>query len=338
MRFTIAFVLLVLPFCATSQDTPAYLMVYFKDESHDLYFALSKDGYSFTDVNNGKPVIAGDTLAEQKGIRDPYILRAPDGTFYMALTDLHIYAHRDGIRTTEWERDGKQYGWGNNHGLVLMKSKDLIHWSHSVLRVDRSFPGLEDIGCAWAPELFYDEKTKKIMIYFSMRFGNKPEKVYYSFMDQDFTKMETAPKVLFDYPDPDAGYIDADITKFNNKYYLFYSVNRSVKRMVSDSLTSGYRYEDQRYDSEKVACEAPNVYKRASGNKWVLVYDIYGIKPHNFGFRETSDFVTFTDLGHFNEGVMKSTNFSSPKHPSVISITKEEATRIAKQWKLNMTF
>lgn len=320
-----------------AQKMAGYLMVYFKDESHDLYFALSNDGYSFTDVNNGKPVMAGDTLAEQKGIRDPYILRAPDDTFYMALTDLHIYGDKDGSRTTEWERDGADWGWGNNRGLVLMKSKDLINWSHTVLRVNE-IPGFEEIGCAWAPELYYDEKKNKIMIYFSIRFTNGPEKVYYSYMDKDFTKLESPPKVLFDYPEPNVPYIDADITKFNNKYYLFYSAHRSVRRMVSDSLTSGYQYDPTRYDSETVASEAPNVFKRIGENKWVLVYDIYGIKPHNFGFRETSDFVTFKDLGRFNEGVMISTNFSSPKHPSVILLTKEEAKRVAKKWKLNMKF
>lgn len=44
----------------------AYLMTYFKDDTHGLYFALSNDGYTFTDVNSGNPVIAGDTIAEQK--------------------------------------------------------------------------------------------------------------------------------------------------------------------------------------------------------------------------------------------------------------------------------
>ena len=45
-----------------------------------MYFAISEDGYSFTDVNNGKPVIAGDSIAFQKGIRDPHITRGKDGT------------------------------------------------------------------------------------------------------------------------------------------------------------------------------------------------------------------------------------------------------------------
>ena len=41
------------------------------------------------------------------------------------MTDLHIFAQQKGLRNTEWERDGAKYGWGNNRGFVLMKSKDL---------------------------------------------------------------------------------------------------------------------------------------------------------------------------------------------------------------------
>ena len=29
--------------------------------------------------NGGEPVMTGDTLAEQKGIRDPHLMRGPDG-------------------------------------------------------------------------------------------------------------------------------------------------------------------------------------------------------------------------------------------------------------------
>lgn len=318
----------------------AYLLIYFKDATHDLYFALSKDGYSFTDVNNGQPVVAGDTIALQKGIRDPYIMRAPDGQFYVALTDLHIFAQKAGFRSTEWERDGKEYGWGNNRSLVLMKSKDLIHWTHSNLRVDKAFPGLEDIGCAWAPEMIWDPARKKIMLYFTMRHKNGLNKLYYTYMNDDFTQMETKPKLLFQYP-KDVSYIDGDITKVGNKYHLFYVPHDGepgVKQAVSDSINSGYVYDPTWYDPEPKACEAPNVWKRIGENKWVLMYDIYGIHPHNFGFSETSDFVHFKDLGHFNEGVMKATNFASPKHGAVVLLTKEEADRLAKHWGLDMKF
>ncbi|MVN92648.1 glycoside hydrolase family 43 protein [Mucilaginibacter aquatilis] len=318
----------------------AYLMVYFKDDTHGLYIALSKDGYSFTDVNQGKPVIAGDTIAEQKGIRDPYIYRGADNMFYMALTDLHIYGQKEGYRNTQWERDGKQYGWGNNRGLVLMKSADLLHWSHQVLRVDKAFPELADIGCAWAPEMIYDEVEKKPMLYFTMRFGSGKEKVYYTYMNQSFDRMETLPKPLFEYPNGVA-YIDADITKVGNKYHMFYASHdgtSGVKQAVSDSVHTGYVYDPKWYDPEPVGCEAPTVYKLIGQNKWILIYDIYRINPHNFGFSETTDFVNFKNLGRFNDGVMKSTNFSVPKHPAVIQITKKEAQKLASHWKMDMKF
>lgn len=318
----------------------AYLMVYFKDNTHDLYMALSKDGYSFTDVNNAKPIIAGDTIAEQKGIRDPYIYRAPNGIFYMALTDLHIYAQKEGIRTTQWERDGKQYGWGNNRGLVIMKSADLIHWTHQVLRVDQAFPELNDIGCAWAPQMIYDEKAKKTMLYFSMRFAAGKEKVYFTYMNKDFTRMETLPKPLFEYPNG-SSYIDADITKVGNQYHMFYACHdgsNGIKQAVSDSINTGFRYDPKWYDPEPKSCEAPIVYKLIGQDKWILAYDVFGVVPHNFGFSETTDFVNFTNLGRFNEGVMKSTNFSAPKHPGIIRLTRKEAQKIADNWHLNMKF
>lgn len=318
----------------------AYLMVYFKDETHGLYMALSKDGYSFTDVNNGQPIIAGDTIAEQKGIRDPYIYRAPNGEFYLALTDLHIYAQKAGYRNTLWERDGKAYGWGNNHGLVLMKSKDLVNWSHRVLRVDQAFPELADIGCAWAPELIYDEARKKTMLYYSMRFGVSKEKVYYTYMNDEFSKMETLPKPLFEYPNG-SPFIDGDITKVGNKYHFFYCSHdgtAGIKQAISDSVNTGYQYDPTWVDPEKGGCEAPTIFKRIGENKWVLIYDIYSIHPNNFGFSETSDFKTFTNLGHFNEGVMKATNFSIPKHPNVIQLTRKEAQHLADAWHLNMKF
>nr|WP_302946655.1 hypothetical protein [uncultured Prevotella sp.] len=34
-----------------------------------------------------------------------------------------------------FHRDGEIYGWGNNRGLVLMKSSDLIHWTHTVVDI-----------------------------------------------------------------------------------------------------------------------------------------------------------------------------------------------------------
>lgn len=324
----------------SEKDMSAYLLVYFKDATHSLYMAVSPDGYSFTDVNNGEPVIAGDTIASQKGIRDPHIMRGPDNKFYMALTDLHIFAKQAGYRETEWERDGDAYGWGNNKALVLMKSDDLINWTHASVRVDEAFPELGDIGCAWAPETIYDEEKGKLMVYFTMRFGNGKNKLYYAYANDDFTQLETRPELLFQYP-KDVSYIDADITKVGDKFHMFYTPHdgeAGIKQAVSDKINTGYAYDPEWYDPEPKACEAPNVWKRIGEDKWVLMYDIYGINPHNFGFSETTDFVNFTDIGRFNEGVMKTTNFSIPKHGAVIHLTKKEAERLCSYWRVDITF
>ena len=319
------------------KDMAAYLMVFHQDEDHCLHAAISRDGYTFTALNDGKPIIAGDTIADQKGIRDPHIYRGPDGGFYLAMTDLHIYAQRDGYRDTEWERDGKTYGWGNNRGLVLMKSFDLIHWTRTNIRFDQMSKEFAQIGCAWAPETVYDPVTGRMMIYFTMRFGTEQNRLYYVYVNQDFNRIESIPQILFEYPSG-ASAIDGDITPIWNEerqkmeYHLFYVAHESgsgIKQAVSDRI---YRFDPRWIDFEPVACEAPNVWKRIGEDKWVLMYDIFGINPHNFGFVETSDFVHFKNLGRFNEGVMKTTNFRSPKHGAVIHLTQEEADRLENYW------
>lgn len=312
------------------KDLAGYLLVYFKDQTQSAYFAISSDGYTFTDVNNGNPIFDGTKLAEQKGVRDPHISRGPDGAFYLAMTDLHIFAQRAGLRTTQWERPEEQYGWGNNRALVLMKSYDLIHWTHSDFRVDKAFPELGDIGCSWAPETIYDKEKGKMMIYFTIRVGNGDTHMYYSYTDDAFTRLETKPEILFE----GAG-IDGDITLADNKFQMFYVSGAKIMHAASDKINKGYIAETRRIDPEKVNTEAPNLFKRLGTDSWVLMYDVYGARPNNMGFSETKDFKTFTDIGHFNEGIMKTTNFTGPKHGAVIHLTKEEMKRLVEYWKMD---
>jgi hypothetical protein len=37
-------------------------------------------------------------------------------------------------------------------------------------------------------------------------------------------------------------------------------------------------------------------------------------------------------LGQFNQGVMRTTNFTSPKHGAIIHLTRQEAERLAEHW------
>ena len=122
--------------CASSmfaQKYTTYLFAFFSNNSPDgeqVRFALSDDGFNYTSLNDGRPVVASDTIAIKKSVRDPHILRAEDGkTFYMVLTDM---------RSDE--------GWQSNDGLILMKSTDLIHWQHTAIDFPTRFQNIQEFN------------------------------------------------------------------------------------------------------------------------------------------------------------------------------------------------
>lgn len=331
------------------KDLAGYLMVYFKDETHSAYFAISRDGYHFTDVNGGNPVIDGRKVAEQHGVRDPYITRGPDGAFYLSLTDMHASGQRAGVRSTAWERPDSIYGWGNNRALVLMKSYDLVHWTAHSFRIDIAWPEqFGEVGCFWAPQMIFDDAAGRMMLTFTSKIRRGVDDIYWSYADDDFTKLVAPPKVLLAQPRPAAGItdqnrdalhvIDSDITRANGRYYLFYSSKMNgpagIYLASSDKLTEGFTINPKRVDPETVNTEGPTLFRRLGTNRYVLMYDVYG--AGNMGFSETADFATFTNLGRFNEGVMKGTNFNAPKHGGVTYLTRDEMDAVAAHWKIDI--
>ena len=313
----------------------AYLMVYHKDADHGLHMALSNDGYEFHSLNDDLPLIAGDTIAEQHGIRDPHIFRGPDGAFYLAMTDLHVFGVRDGFRTTEWERDGRKYGWGNNRGLVLMKSTDLKHWTRTNLDFQKLGGKWAEVGCVWAPETCYDYEKGKLFLHFTTRFGNGRNKIYYVYMNDDFTAMEGEPQLLFEAPEGRYNVIDSDIMYHDGTYHLYYVSHErgaTIKHATASSIAGPYMLDENYYDGVRTSHEAPNCWKRIGEDRWVVMHDNFHAHPHNFGFTETSDFIHYTPLGSFGEGVMTRTNFSEQKHGAIIHITKREAKMLEKHW------
>ena len=109
------------------EEKVAYLFTYFTGnapEEEQICYALSDDGYNYTPLNGGYPVISSDTIAFTQCVRDPHILRGEDGkTFYMVVTDMK-----------------SSLGWASNRGMVLMKSNDLINWQHSAVNFPTIYP------------------------------------------------------------------------------------------------------------------------------------------------------------------------------------------------------
>lgn len=318
---------------ASGGDGP-YLMVYHEDRDHSLHMALSDDGYHFHALNHDEPVMAGDSIARERGIRDPHIYRAPDGSFLLAMTDLHCRAKELGLRPTTWERDEKIYDWGNNRGLVLARSFDLIHWTHTQVTFDH-FPGFSDVACVWAPQTIYDEATQQLMLYFTLRHTGGRTELYYSYVNDTFDTLLTAPRRLFQYPDAHTQVLDADILPFQGKFIMTYCCQdpiSGVKVAVSDKISGPYEYRAGQVDGEAVSCEAPTVWKREGTDKYVLMYDVFGAEGGSFGFAETTDFLHFTPIGRFNHNGPMTADFLKPKHGAVIPITEWEANRLRQYW------
>ena len=81
----------VCPLALQAKKYTKYLFVYFpSNDNENIYYALStKDApFDFVPMNNGKMVVAADTIALKKGVRDPHVLRGKDGWFYMVNTDM----------------------------------------------------------------------------------------------------------------------------------------------------------------------------------------------------------------------------------------------------------
>ncbi|MBR0361319.1 MAG: alpha-N-arabinofuranosidase, partial [Paraprevotella sp.] len=103
----------------------AYLFTYFTGnapQEEQICYAISYDGYNYTPLNDGNPIISSDTISLKKGVRDPHILRGPDGYFYMVVTDMR-----------SWE------GWSSNRGMVLMRSKDMVTWEHHTVHFPEKY-------------------------------------------------------------------------------------------------------------------------------------------------------------------------------------------------------
>jgi Zn/Cd-binding protein ZinT len=66
-----------------------YLFAHFREkltvDGEQVYFAVSKNGYDYTAVNSGKPVITCDK--GEKGCRDIDIIRLKDNSFVIIATE-----------------------------------------------------------------------------------------------------------------------------------------------------------------------------------------------------------------------------------------------------------
>lgn len=304
----------------------AYLFVHFREKTtpdgEQVYFGLSKDGFHWEAVNEGRPVLwayYGD-----KGVRDFTITRCQEtGKFYIMATDLSLaYGMRNQYHNSWYE-----ISVNGSKCFSIWESDDLVNWSEQrLVKI-----GDENFGCMWAPDLIYDKENKDYVLHWSSPHRDYPngfKGIYYS-RTKDFQTF-TKPEVL--YRKEDSGVIDSAIYEEDGMYYLFVkSEDYPAKNMllVSKQVTGPYTkieaFDECMAELDPHVYEAPTAVRLENGN-WCLFLDYYGVRGAGQGY------VPFIceniAKGKF---VRSDASFSSPygfKHGTILPITMEEYERI----------
>lgn len=255
------------------------LFSYFKGNGEDgLHLAWSADGLKWTPLKNDtsflKPTVGNDKL-----MRDPCILRGPDGLFHM-------------VWTVSWKERG--IGYAN--------SKDLMRWSPQ-----KYIPVMEHEPTArncWAPELFYDEETGQYLIFWATTIpGRFPvteaagdeglnHRMYYV-TTRDFETF--SPTKLF--YDPGFNVIDATVVKSGGRYVMFlkdetrHPPQKNIRIAYSDRAEGPYGPAGEPITGDYWA-EGPSAIR--IGDAWIVYFDRY--TQHRYGAVKSHDLVRWQDI------------------------------------------
>lgn len=323
-KFVILYFLLQVTFCAVCSariSAGYYLFVYFTGNmtsQQQICYALSNNGIDFFPLNGGAPVIASDTIAVMKGVRDPHILRGSDGWFYMVATDM------------DWTK-----GKWSNRGIVMMRSRNLLEWEHHTVDFPKRFVGEDaaEVNAVWAPQTIWDSSAQKYMVYFSLHSeenGPYPQDaVYYVYANSDFSDVEGSPRRLFNYPYPT---IDADlILDEKGIYHLFFNtwgdvdgLARRQYRFTDLHDQSGWKLVAGKMQPNDIPSEGSCVYPLVEGG-WVLAYDCF--RDGFYQFCQSDDLIQFELVKTTSKGAA-----FSPRHGTIMQITQEEYETLKRRY------
>lgn len=315
-------------------DYTDYFFSYFAGEGSEdgeqIFFAASQDGLNWSDLNDNKPVLTSNL--GDKGVRDPYIIRSPEGDkFYIIATDLRI---------------ANGNGWGaaqtaGSQAIMVWESTDLVNWSEQrMVTVSAAI----DAGCTWAPEIAYDELTGEYVVFWASKVasdGHAKQRVYYA-KTRDFYSF-TDPEVFIDY---DQSTIDSTILHENGTYYRYSkneggntnqlgAITKSIFAEKSSTLLGSYT------NIPSASLNKPNAYP--GGNQWVEGPAIFKFNEDDNANAKYCLLVDyFGGIGYYplvtndlDSGEFTVPEFKMPsraRHGTPIRVTAEEYSRVMQQW------
>ena len=278
-----------------------YLFSYFKGNGEDgLHLAYSTDGLKWVPLKNDYSFLT-PTAGTDKLMRDPCLIQGPDKIFRM-------------VWTVSWIEKGIGYAW----------SKDLVHWSEQ-----KNIPVMAHEPLArncWAPEIFYDKKSKLYLIFWSTTIpGRFPEteiagdkgynhRMYYT-TTRDFENFSETQL----FYDQGFNVIDGTLSKHGKEYLLYLKdetltpPQKNIRLSRSSNLTGGYSKPSEPITGNYWA-EGPTVLKK--GREWIVYFDKY--RNNIMGAVSSTNLVTWKDI---------SDRVSFPvgtRHGTVLTIKKKD--------------
>lgn len=238
-----------------------------------LRMLYSRNGYDWQDLNT---VFLSPSIGNQKVMRDPSMVKGPDGIFHLVWTS----------------------SWRGDKGFGYASSKDLIHWSEQkLIPVMDHEPTTVNV---WAPELFYDEEENQFLIIWASCIPGRFERGIeedsnnhrmYVTTTKDFQSF--SPTKLF--LDPGFSVIDAVIVKRKEKdYVLVLKDNTRPERdmKVAFAKKALGPYENISKAFTEPFTEGPSVVKIK--DEWLIYYDSYRKKIYEAS--ATKDFISFNNI------------------------------------------
>ena len=132
--FLYSLVTLVMMFSTSASAKDIYVSTSFHEPANEgLRFIYSYDGINWNPIEG---TFLAPKVGNQKVMRDPSIVKGPDGTFHLVWTS----------------------SWRGDNGFGYASSKDLIHWTEERFITVMDDPTTVNV---WAPELFYDDVKRR---------------------------------------------------------------------------------------------------------------------------------------------------------------------------------